>query len=52
MTRRTFAEIDADALRAAATILRAYGVPASANVCDVVADSIESGSRVRQEVRR
>lgn len=45
MSRRTHAQLDADALRSAAAIFRAYGIPASANVCKVVADSIESGNR-------
>jgi Arc/MetJ family transcription regulator len=46
--RRTNAQIDADKLREAAEVLRAYGVAiASANVCDVVANSIEVGTRKR-----
>ena len=43
--------MDADALRIAATVLRAYGIPASANVCDVVANSVEAGTRPRLKAR-
>ncbi|BCO56051.1 hypothetical protein MINTM005_12950 [Mycobacterium intracellulare] len=45
MARRTNAQLDADKLREAASIMQAYGVPASANVLTVVADSIEEGRR-------
>lgn len=47
MARRTNAQLDADKLRAAASVMLAYGVPASANVLTVVADSIETGNRKR-----
>jgi hypothetical protein len=43
--RRTNRQLDADKLRAAAEVFRAYGVPASANVAEVVADAIEAGTR-------
>lgn len=45
MARRTIAQLDADALRKAAELMDQYGVPASANVLRVVADSVESGAR-------
>jgi hypothetical protein len=45
MSRRTNAQIDADQLREAAKLMREYGIPASANVLEVVADSIEKGER-------
>lgn len=47
MSRRKNVQIDADTLRAAAVVLRDYGVPASATVCEVVAGAIENGTRTR-----
>jgi hypothetical protein len=47
MARRTNAQLDADALRKAADVYEAYGVPASANVARVVADAIEAGTRTK-----
>lgn len=49
MARRTNAQIDADKLRDAAQLMDEYGVPASANVLRVVADSVEKGTRKKVE---
>lgn len=49
--RRTNAQLDADKLREAATVMDTYGVPASANVLRVVADAIEAGKRIKEEVK-
>lgn len=46
--RRTNRQIDADTLREAAKVYDAYGIPASANVARIVADSIENGTRTRK----
>lgn len=40
-------QADVNVIRAAADLMEAYGVPASANVLRVVADAIASGTRVR-----
>ena len=48
MSRRTVAQMDADTLRAGARVLRAYsGPPATINVLETIADSIEAGRRRR-----
>jgi hypothetical protein len=46
--RRTNLQIEVDTLREASKIMRAYGVPASANVLQVVSDAIENGTRTKK----